>query len=1024
MTATFDPVGYITVNLTGPAGAQWSLDGGNTWKHSGDSVTVPIGYETITFRPVTGLITPDPQTVDVSLGSTNTVTGVYQATINYVAESEGVISGQKTQTVAYGSATSPVTAIPNPGYSFDRWNDGIMTATRTDNATVGTTLIASFKNTAPRISVVGSSVSVECPDLYTEAAARAGVTVTDDEESLDAADIEISGVTFPLSDLGTYTIRYNIQDSHGLAAEEKTRTVIVKDTTPPSIVISDGNYMELECGTPFVAPEATAMDTCSDELPASILNNNVNVNQAGTYQVTYRGQDASGNNASPETLTVKVVDSGKPFIGLLGGDPAYMECGEAWVDPGFFAQDECEGDITSLVKSNAATQIKNKVPGSYTVTYTVKDGSGNDADPVSRTVIVQDTAPATVIPLGGSQTEVQCGGSYVELGAMAQDVCEGTLPASAISWDSPVDTSVPGTYTVTYTATDSAGNVSTGTRTVLVEDTAPPVFSHFGSEGMVTHFQGEAYTYPTVEAMDDCDGPVAVTREGEVNTDVIGNYVLTYTATDSQNLSVSRSITVQVVSAADPSIMKVEVEDAFSVLVTWNRDLAGIDAALVAANYTVSGSGVGSLSAQPVTVNAVSERVVRLLWDGTSGEMFNGGDIVISVPADFEDNFGNTAGARQGEDSEGAIGLAPVITLVGGDMSLECNVDSYEEPGATAMDNIDGVMEPHLSGYVNTGLPGEYVVAYMAVDAVGNQNVTLRRVTVKDETAPILELLGSAYMEVECGEDFEDPGVTAVDQCDGDLTDDVNVGGQTVDTSVVGASFTITYDLSDSKGNAAPTVTRTVTVVDTAGPVIKLIGDNPLVLDGVTSYHEPGARAVDACGDVDYSDDIEITGDVDPLVVGDYEVTYTVSDNLGNQSRVVREVLVRRKYCDLFYDLQIEPNPAFPGERVVMHVIELPGSCAIGQVHYQWEKRGNNKADTFLPIPGSDDLPMFVLEAADEGDSGQYRCTITDNMVYRHTPVVTLTVGTGVPVAGGLGIALTAVLSLAAGAVALRKKRD
>jgi hypothetical protein len=787
VTANFLEVGYLKVNLTGPAeAAKWSIDNGATWNNSGATVTTLVGNKTITFKPVTGLTAPDSQSVTIAHNSSETRTGVYMATVTYLAEDEGSIEGEAIQTLPYGTATSSVTAVPKAGYLFDQWDDGVKTASRSDNSVTHTTVTASFKNTPPVINVSPDQVFVECPGTYTLDDARIGVSVSDAEETLYIENIEITeetGAVFPFTDLRSYTLRYNISDSHGLAAEEKTRTVILQDTLPPVLTV-------------FVA------------------------------------------------------------------------------------------------------------------------------------------------------------------------------------------------------------------------------------ENTVMTYQGEPYDCPIAEAWDNCDGELTVNREGDVDTDTLGIYELKYTVTDNVGLSASRKITVQVVRPGDPSIMKVEVEGPFSVLVTWNRDVTGIDAALDAANYTVSGSGVGSLNAQPVAVGQVSDEVVRLVWADDAGEMLNGGDIIITVPEDFEDNLGYGIGARQGEDTEGAIGLAPEITLAGGDMTLECNVDVYEEPGATAEDNIDGVMEPHLSGYVNTSLPGEYVVAYTAKDAVGNENIMLRRVDVEDTEAPLLELLGAANMEVECGTAFVDPEVTAYDQCAGDLINDVEVSGDVVNTNAIGQSFTITYDVKDSEGNAAPTVSRTVTIVDNTGPELALLGTNPMVLDGITIYDEPGAVAIDACGNVNCTDDIQITGNVNVWVEGDYEVTYTVADARGNESKAVREVIVRRKYCDLLYDLEVDPNPALPGETVTMRAVELPGSCPIGVVHYQWEKRIDGKADDFLPIPGADDLSQFVLQQADEGDSGQYRCTVTDSMISRHTPIVALTVDTGIPAAGGLGIALTAVAALVAGALVLRRKAD
>jgi len=68
------------------------------------------------------------------------------------------------------------------------------------------------------------------------------------------------------------------------------------------------------------------------------------------------------------------------------------------------------------------------------------------------------------------------------------------------------------------------------------------------------------------------------------------------------------------------------------------------------------------------------------------------------------------------------------------------------------------------------------------------------------------------------------------------------IDASSVDTTVPG-DYTVTYDVSDSSGNAATTVTRTVTVQDTTPPVITLVGDDPQVIIAGDPYTELGAAA-------------------------------------------------------------------------------------------------------------------------------------------------------------------------------------
>jgi autotransporter-associated beta strand protein len=71
-------------------------------------------------------------------------------TLNYAAGANGTLSGSTSQTVPYLSSGTQVTAIPDTGYHFSVWSDGVLTSNRTDRAMVGgTNVIASFALTIP-----------------------------------------------------------------------------------------------------------------------------------------------------------------------------------------------------------------------------------------------------------------------------------------------------------------------------------------------------------------------------------------------------------------------------------------------------------------------------------------------------------------------------------------------------------------------------------------------------------------------------------------------------------------------------------------------------------------------------------------------------------------------------------------------------------------------------------------------------------------------------------------------------------
>ena len=105
------------------------------------------------------------------------------------------------------------------------------------------------------------------------------------------------------------------------------------------------------------------------------------------------------------------------------------------------------------------------------------DGEGR---PTTDSVVVTDAdagADAELAPdgritmtlCGSHETIVRTGEEYVEPGCLARDAEEGSL-SDRVQVSGAVDTSTPGTYTVTYTVVNDAGMTARAERTVRVTD--------------------------------------------------------------------------------------------------------------------------------------------------------------------------------------------------------------------------------------------------------------------------------------------------------------------------------------------------------------------------------------------------------------------------------------------------------------------------------------------------------------------------------------------------------------------------
>ncbi len=159
-----------------------------------------------------------------------------------------------------------------------------------------------------------------------------------------------------------------------------------------------------------------------------------------------------------------------------------------------------------------------------------------------------------------------------------------------------------------------------------------------------------------------------------------------------------------------------------------------------------------------------------------------------------------------------------------------------------------------------------------------------------DNASPVITLTGDNPQVIAVGEAYVELGATASDNRDGDLTASIAINASAIDSSVPG-TYQVTYDVTDAAGNAAITVTRTVTYEDRTPPVISLVGDDPLVITIGNVYIDPGATASDNVdGDISASITIDASG-VDISTLGDYLVTYSVSDAAGNAAATVTRTI-------------------------------------------------------------------------------------------------------------------------------------
>lgn len=100
-----------------------------------------------------------------------------------------------------------------------------------------------------------------------------------------------------------------------------------------------------------------------------------------------------------------------------------------------------------------------------------------------------------------------------------------------------------------FVATDEAGNISTSTVVVTHIDTTAPRITLQGDAAMQLRVNS-SYIDAGAQAVDAVDGALSVVSTGSVNTNVLGTYMLTYTATDAAGNEASTTRTIEVVKGS------------------------------------------------------------------------------------------------------------------------------------------------------------------------------------------------------------------------------------------------------------------------------------------------------------------------------------------------------------------------------------------------------------------------------------------------------------------------------------------
>lgn len=235
----------------------------------------------------------------------------------------------------------------------------------------------------------------------------------------------------------------------------------------------------------------------------------------------------SNDNIVTTKKTTTNKDKQKPVITIIGETELTIYVGDSYVEKGAKASDNIDGDITSKIVMNGT--VDTSKAGTYIVTYDVSDNSGNKSSK-TRTIFVKDktiiktttttstkintttkninttkttttkritttrpiSAP-TIILNGSSTIYLEVGNRYIDPGYIASDGTGKNITAN-VKVSGSVNTNIEGTYILTYSVTDSYGNIAVTNRNVVVKSTSVAVNSITVSPNIFDLLVGETKT--------------------------------------------------------------------------------------------------------------------------------------------------------------------------------------------------------------------------------------------------------------------------------------------------------------------------------------------------------------------------------------------------------------------------------------------------------------------------------------------------------------------------------------------------
>ncbi|MBN2891579.1 MAG: T9SS type A sorting domain-containing protein [Bacteroidales bacterium] len=364
----------------------------------------------------------------------------------------GSLDGTYSATVLYGGITPTIY-----GLFYEPTNEELFWTTFTGSwGTFPNSNDTIWKASADGMGVPQAIISGDfgaIRGIYVIAPETETINAWSYDECSNISDVSYSITDFTCDNVGDNLVTMFVTDDYGNTSTYSSTVTVIDEYAPvPDVVVLPD--VAGECFVDLSTYSVTATDNCGMIYGVA---DQTYFNMSGTYTVTWTYDD--GTFMVTQTQTVIVTDETAPVADVAMLDDIVGEC-DATVTFTPTATDNCAGTI------NATTidPLYYDMQGTYTITWIYDDGNGNSITQTQNVVVSDQTAP-TISCISDIVVDADASNTYSVTGfafdATGNDNCTVDMFYNDYSMTETLDGTVfmPGTYTITWTIEDEAGNM-------------------------------------------------------------------------------------------------------------------------------------------------------------------------------------------------------------------------------------------------------------------------------------------------------------------------------------------------------------------------------------------------------------------------------------------------------------------------------------------------------------------------------------------------------------------------------------